>query len=362
MNYAVIMAGGTGKRLWPLSRRERPKQVLKLIQGQTLLGLCYARLKPIFDPDHILVVTNAAYVDIVRDTLPDLPPESVVAEPLVRDTAGAIGLAAAILSAKDPDATMAVVTADQTMDPASAFQSVIKDALCFVTQHPERLVTFGIKPTFAATQYGYVRCREGEAHPGCTHPVRPVEAFVEKPDRQTAQTYLESGNTFWNSGLFVWKTKTILALLNEFLPDSTEPLEQLKAGWNTPQWESTLTEWFPRLPRISIDFAVMEKAPHVSAIELDCQWADLGSFAALADVHTPDAHNNIVASTASALLDVTDSVMVTEQEGHMFAAIGVQDLIIVHSPDATLVCHKDHADKLKALLEQIEQQGDGSYL
>ncbi len=362
MNYAVIMAGGSGKRLWPLSRLKRPKQVLKLIQGKTLLGLCYDRLTPIFDPDHILVVTNAAYVDIVRDTLPDLPPENVVAEPIVRDTAGAISLAAAILSAKDPESTMAVVTADQTMEPVEAFQSVIRDALCFVDGQPERLVTFGIKPTFAATQFGYVRCAEGEAHAGCTHPIRPVEAFVEKPDRETAQSYLASGNTFWNSGLFVWKTKTILALLNQFLPDSTEPVEHLKAGWDTPQWDSTLQEWFPRLPKISIDFAVMEKAPHVSAIELDCQWADLGSFGALADVHKADADNNIVASAASALLDVTGSIVVTEQDGHMIAAIGVKDLILAHSPDATLVCHKDHADKLKALLEQIEQQGDSFYL
>lgn len=362
MDYAVIMAGGTGKRLWPLSRRQRPKQVLKLFNGKTLLGCCFERLTPIFKPNHILVLTNRAYVDIVRETLPDLPAENVIAEPMVRDTAGAIGLAAAVLSAKDPDATMAVVTADQIIDPASVFQGVIKDALRFVSDNTGHLVTFGIKPTFASTQYGYVECREGQTHTGCTHPIRPVDRFVEKPDADTAQTYIESGNYFWNSGLFVWKASTILGHLNEFLPDATEPLHQLQAGWDTPQWENVLDQWFTQLPKISIDFAVMEKARHVAAIELDCQWLDLGSFQALTDIHQPDANNNTVATSNPALLDAQNNILVTEQDGHMIAAIGVKNLIIAHSPDATLVCPLDQADKLKALLEKIESQGDEQYL
>ncbi len=362
MNYAVIMAGGTGKRLWPLSRRQRPKQVLKLVNGKTLLGGCFERLVPIFKPENILVLTNQAYVDIVRETLPNLPMENVIAEPMVRDTAGAIGLAAAVLSARDPEATMAVVTADQIIDPPATFQGVIGDALNFVNAHPENLITFGIKPTFPSTQYGYIDCRPGESQAGCKHLIRPVEAFVEKPDRATAQTYLDGGNHFWNAGLFVWKARTILDNLREFLPEATEALQRLQAAWDTPQWEASLETWFAKLPRISIDFAVMEKARQVFAIELDCQWLDLGSFNALAGIHRADASNNILATTKSALLESEDNILVTEQDGHLIAAIGVKNLIIAHSPDATLVCPLDQADKLKTLLDRIEEQGDSDFL
>jgi len=362
MHYAVIMAGGTGKRLWPLSRRQRPKQVLKLLNGKTLLGRCFERLLPIFDPEKILVLTNRAYVDIVRETVPELPAENVIAEPTVRDTAGAIGLAAAVLSARDPDASMAMITADQIIEPAATLLEVITDALRFVDSHPGNLVTFGIKPTYPSTQFGYIDCRAGTAYDGCTHLVRPVEAFVEKPDRDTAQTYLESGNHFWNSGLFVWKARTILENLREFLPDATEALQQLQQAWATPQWEASLDTWFARLPKISIDFAVMEKARTVFAFELDCQWLDLGSFSALSSIHQADANNNTVATSKSALLESQDNVLVTEQDGHMIAAIGVKNLIIAHSPDATLVCPLDQADKLKDLLEKIEEQGDSDFL
>lgn len=362
MNYAVIMAGGTGKRLWPLSRQKRPKQVLKLLDGHTLLERCFERLRPVFDVRNIIVLTNVGYVDLVREELSELPAGNVIAEPMVRDTAGAIGLAATILAKSNPGATMAVVTADQLIEPPEVLQDALRDALAFVDSHPDALVTFGIKPTFPSTQLGYVKCADVRECPSCKSPVHAVEAFKEKPDLETARRYLEGGQYSWNSGMFVWKAATILKRLETFVPETAEPLRRIAAAWDTPDQEAVLTEWFAKLPKISIDYAVMEKARDVCAIQLDCRWLDLGSFAALADIVESDDSNNIVVAGKSELLDCKNNVVVTEEQGHLIAAIGLQDVVIAHTPDATLVCHADQTERIKELLALIESRGHADFL
>jgi mannose-1-phosphate guanylyltransferase len=362
MNYAVIMAGGSGKRLWPLSRQTRPKQVLKLLDGQTLLGCCFERLGPVFDIRNILVLTNVGYADLVRENLPDLPFGNVIAEPTVRDTAGAIGLAATILAKYDPDATMAVVTADQLLEPAEVLQDALRDAFEFVGSNPEALVTFGVKPSFASTQLGYIKCAAPRECPKCKNTVYSVAAFREKPDPETAKRYLETGRHFWNSGMFVWKAKAILKKLQEFVPETIEPLRRIAAAWDTSDQEGALKEWFFKLPKISIDYAVMEKANGVYTIRLDCRWLDMGSFAALADVVESDENGNIVVAGTSELLGCKNSVIVTEDKGHLIAAIGLENLVIAHTPDATLVCHAGQTERLKELLALIESHGRGEFL
>jgi mannose-1-phosphate guanylyltransferase len=362
MEYAVVMAGGTGKRLWPLSRKKRPKQVLQLLDGQTLLRRCYDRLLPIFDPRNIIVLTSVDYADLVRENLPALPAENVIAEPAVRDTSGAIGLAAAILTKFHPDASMAVVTADQIIEPSELFQQAMKDALTFVKNNPDKLLTFGIRPTFPSTVLGYVKCGDPHKAPGCINEICAVEAFVEKPDEKTAQKYIDSGRYLWNSGMFVWKAKTILANLENFLPAATEPLARIRADWDGPNRQQTLAESFVKLPKISIDYAVMEKAKGVYCIKLDCHWLDMGSFAALADVITADDNKNIVVAGASELLDCKGSIVVTEEKGHLIAAIGLENVVVAHSRDATLVCPADQAYRLKELLELIAEHGGDKYL
>jgi len=362
MNYAVIMAGGTGKRLWPLSRKKRPKQVLKLLEGQTLLRNCFDRLVPIFDQRNILVQTNAEYVDIVRDNLPDMFSDNIIAEPAVRDTAGAIGLAATILTKYDPDAAMAVVTADQITEPVEVLQKALEDALRYVNSNPDCLVTFGIRPSFASTQLGYIKCSGPKKCPECENKIYTVEAFREKPDAKTAQEYVESGQYFWNSGMFVWKAKTILEQMARFLPESVEPLQKIKAAWEGPGQRQILQEWFLKLPKISIDYAVMEKADDVRAIELHCRWLDLGSFAALADFISSDEDNNIVVAGRSELVDCKNNIIVTEDKGHLIAAIGLEDIVVAHTPDATLICCANQTQRLKELLELIEAHGGEKYL
>ncbi len=358
MNYAVIMAGGSGKRLWPLSRQKRPKQVLKIVDGQTLLRKCYQRIQDIFEDNHVLVLTNADFVETVREDLPELPHRNIIAEPAMRDTASAIGLAATILHKQDPDATMAVLTADQLLEPTAVFQQAMKTALNFVDTNPQALLTFGIQPTFPSTQFGYIKLSR-QATPNGVH---AVEAFREKPQEAAAKEYLNDGNYAWNAGLFVWKCSTILDNLRQFLPACVEPLAKIGAGWSTQNQQQVLEEWFPKLPKISIDYAVMEKAKNVYGISLDCTWHDLGSFRALRDILAADAAGNIVVSTLCELMDSKHNILVTESQNHLIALIGVENMIVAHSPDATLVCPVDYADKLKTLLEQIQHHKREKFL
>ena len=362
MDYAVVMAGGVGKRLWPLSCEKRPKQLLKLLDGRTLLQHCFERLWPVFDRRNIIIFTNAGYTGVIRESLPEVPPNNIIAEPAVRDTASAIGLAATVLTKADADAAMAVVTADQFIEPANILQQAITDALVFINNNPDEMITFGVKPAFANTQLGYIKFAEPKEYPGCQNEIYSVEAFKEKPDEKTANEYLKTGQYFWNCGMFVWKAKTILASLAKFLPESAEPLAKIKAAWDSPNQQLILNEWFPKLPKISIDYAVMEKTEQVHAIKLDCRWIDIGSFAALADIIKADKNNNIIVAGLSELLDCKDCIIATEAKKHLIAAIGLQDIVVVHSPDATLVCHIDQSYKLKELLELIKKHTGKKFL
>jgi mannose-1-phosphate guanylyltransferase len=361
MRYAVIMAGGRGQRLWPLSRQKRPKQVLRLFDGKTLLRLCYERLEGLFEAPNILVVTNASYVDTVRQDLPEIPAGNVIGEPAVRDTSGAIGLAASILAKKDSEASMAVVTADQIISPAEPLRHALEDALSFVEDNPRQLVVFGIKPAFPSTQLGYVQLAEPAGTVNKSR-VFKVERFREKPNEQTAAEYIEAGNFMWNSGMFVWRARTILDELGRFAPETKEPLQKIADSWDTQQRQAAVDEWFVKLPKISIDYAVMERATNVSAIKLDCRWLDLGCFTALADVIRQDATKNVIIAAQNALLDCRENIVVTEDQGHLIAAIGLENTVIVHSPDATLVCPASQAHRLKELLEKMQNEGKAKYL
>jgi mannose-1-phosphate guanylyltransferase len=299
---------------------------------------------------------------VVRENLSELPFNNVIAEPAIRDTAGAIGLVSTILSKLDSDATIAVVTADQIIKPSDVLQEAIRDALTFINNNPENLITFGIQPTFASTSFGYIKCGDGHKHPDCKNKVYAVEAFREKPDEKTAKEYLEAGQYFWNSGLFVWKAGTVLGYLKKFLPEVSEPLAKIQADWDSPNQQQTLKENFVKLPKISIDYAVMEKADKVNAIKLDCQWLDMGSFAALADIISSDKNDNIVVAGQSELLDCKKSIIITEDKGHLIAAIGLENMVVAHSPDATLICHIDETQRLKELLELIKEHGGEKFL
>ncbi|MGC9454396.1 MAG: mannose-1-phosphate guanylyltransferase [Phycisphaerae bacterium] len=357
MEYAVIMAGGAGKRLWPLSRQDRPKQLLKLIHGKSLLEMAVERLQGLFDERNILIITNESYADIVADALDGIPRQQIIGEPEGRDTANAIALAAAVIAGKDPDATMAVFTADHVIRPADKLGEAVRKAFDTVKEHPDALLTFGVRPTWPHTGLGYIHCGE-KLDDG----VKNVSEFKEKPDHHTARRYVESGQHYWNSGMFVWKVATIQQMLQQFLPDTAEKLAPVtSAVADGQEYTPVLREVYPTLEKISIDFAVMEKAPRVLMVELNCEWLDVGSWPALENVCSLDGSGNVLVAENEQIMDSFRNVVVTEDD-HLLAVLGVDDCVIVHSPDATLVCNKQDAYRLKELVNALERKFGKKYL
>jgi len=357
MRYAVIMAGGSGQRLWPLSRQSRPKQIINInaFGGKSLLQLCLDRINGIFDIDHIFVITNQQYADVVRKHLPELPGENILAEPVGRNTANAIGLAATILKRKEPDAVMAVFSADHIIEPVDIFQDAVTKAMSFSDKHPEALLTLGIKPTSAHTGFGYLRRGKRTLQDG----IYPVRAFKEKPNKSTARKYIRSGDYYWNSGMFFWRADTILQQLDRFLPHNTEKLNRIGQAWGTSDMEKVLQEEFVSLENISIDFAVMERATNVYMCELDCNWLDVGSYESLAEAigKADEAENITDGKTSSTWIDSANNIVISDTHNHLIAGVHVENMIIVHTKDATLICHRDETDQLKTLLEKMAAGG-----
>ncbi len=368
MQYGVIMAGGAGTRLWPLSRGNRPKQLLPVIQGKSLLRLSYERLLGVLPPERIFVCTGAAFGTQVLENLPELPPENLLGEPSGRDTANAIGFSAAVLYARDKDAVCAVTTADHVIEPIDAFQSALRTGFEVAAEEPNSLVTFGIVPTHGHTGLGYVHRGEPLKLKSGDKSAYRVQGFKEKPDKPTADRYVESGRYYWNSGMFVWRCDTVLTELSIHLPLSHRGLSRIAEAWKTPRRESLLQEVYPTLPKISIDYAVMEPASEhkgkaqVAVVEMPVQWLDVGSWPALAETLRIDEHSNAIECGACAFIDSDDNVIVSDDPDHLVSTIGVNDLIIVHTKDATLVCPKHESQRVKELVARVKERFGNKYL
>lgn len=358
--YAVIMAGGPGTRLWPMSRRARPKQLLPFGPGgKSLLRTSVERLEGLFAHDDIYVIAGQGQLAAIRNELPELPAENLIGEPCPRDTANAIGLACAILARKDPNATIGVFTADHIIEPRDLFQTAVDAAMQQIEARSEYLGTFGIKPSWADPGLGYVH--RGEKLADGPVPAFDVKAFKEKPDTATAEAYLESGEYYWNSGMFVWKAETIVSQLKTFLPKNTAELEALAEHFGTSDFPSLASETYSRLEKISIDFAVMEKAKKVLVVELTCNWADVGNWSELKNVTGTDENGNATLAQMLLTIDCCDDILISSDKDHLLAVIGAKNLIVVHTPDATLICDKAQAQKIKELVARIEQEFAGKY-
>lgn len=345
MRHAVIMAGGSGTRLWPLSRRLRPKQLMRLFDGASLLQLSRRRLENLFPRENIWVIASAQYLDQIAAELPDLPRENIIGEPVGRDTLNAIGLAAFLLRQRDPDGTMAVFTADHLISPQDSFAAAIDAGLKAAETYAEHLVTFGIKPDSPHTGYGYV-------HRG--QPVAPgtyrVREFKEKPLREIAEHYLKSGEYYWNSGMFAWRIETILRELSKHMADNHRLLGESAADWTRIAGTEEALKRFESLQKISIDYGVMEKAENVMVVEMNCAWKDLGSWEAVASTRPHDRLNNIIAAPCALPVGGKSNILVSEDE-HLIVTLGLSDVVVIHSPDATLVCHRDYLQHIRDLTE-----------
>ena len=351
MRYVVIMAGGSGTRLWPLSRQGTPKQLLPLMDGRSLLRLAFERSLASVPAEQVVVVTGAAYADQVAAQLPELPAENILGEPVGRDSLNAVAWAAAVLARRDPEAVIAQVTADHVIEPVAEFVATLGQAFALAEADPAALVTLGVVPTSPHTGYGYLHRGESlEGHPGAY----AVLEFAEKPPREVAEAYLASGEYWWNAGMFVWRAATVLEQLRLLLPANHEGVTTLAAE------PERLDEIFPTLFKTSVDYAIMEPvshgqgSAHVVAVGLAVEWKDVGGYASLAEV-LPQGDGNAISGTVVAL-DSSGNVVVNADPSGLIGLIGVSDLVVVRTQTATLVVPLDQAERVKELVAEVTAQ------
>lgn len=340
MNWLVIMAGGVGERFWPASRRKLPKQLLPIVGRQTMIQQTVARLQGIVPPSRIMVITNAEQAPQVRRQLPRV--KHIIAEPVGRNTAPCIALAAAIIGEHDPDAVMTVVPADSWIGDVDKYRRVVRDSLALAKAN-NILVTIGIKPTSPHTGYGYIHVGAdfGSRGSGTGTQFWKARRFVEKPDRAKAEQFLGSGEYRWNAGMFVWSLRAIGDAFRKFQP----------AMWTDPR---SLRHLYPKLEKISVDYAILEKADNVVVANGDFAWDDVGDWPAVARHVTADASGNAVRGEFVGV-DTSNCVVVSDK-GHLIGAVGVSDLVIVHTAGATLVCQKRDAQKVRELVKRLAAQ------
>ena len=365
MLHAVIMAGGSGTRFWPESRGLQPKQLLKLVGQRTMIQSTVDRLKSLIPPERILIVTGAQLVDDIWNQLPQLPPGALIGEPCRRDTAPCIGLAALEIVRKDPQGIMAVMPSDHVISPDAAFQEAIALAAKLVEQSPERIVTFGIRPTYPAESFGYIE--RGAAltggppqAAGGAVAVYQVSQFREKPKAEIARGYLAAGTFYWNSGIFVWKAATILQALEQRQPEMVAHLKIIAAAVDRSDYAEVFAREFAAIQGVSIDYAVMEHARDVLVIEAPFAWDDVGSWQSIARLQGTDAEGNTISARHLGLR--TNGTIVRGSEDHLIVTLGISDCIVVHTPDATLVANKHDEESIRELVKLIAERGWQKYL
>ncbi|MFO0960488.1 MAG: mannose-1-phosphate guanylyltransferase [Isosphaeraceae bacterium] len=354
MLHAIIMAGGSGTRFWPKSRRTAPKQLLRLFGDLSMLQQTAARIAPMVPPARLHVITGADQAAAVRAQLPDVPAANVVAEPCPRDTGPCVGLAAAIVAKADPAGTMIVMPADHVIRPDAVFQRTVAAAVEQIDADPTAFVTFGIKPTRPETGYGYIERGEELGRP---HGIllNRVVRFREKPDLATAEEFLATGNFSWNSGIFLWRARAVLDALRKYRPGVAEGIDEIARDLGTPKEAETIARVFPTLEKVPIDKAVMEQYPNVRVLEVTYDWSDVGDWRSLAELLDRDASGNT--AQGPALLVESKGTVVINDDGRLIAALGVEDLVIVQSGGATLVARRGELDRLKGLVEGLGKAG-----
>ncbi len=348
--FAVVMAGGSGTRFWPASRRARPKQFLPVWGGRPMLTATCARLAGLVPWERVLIVTAESQVALVRAALPELPRENVLAEPAARNTAPAVAFAAEEIARRASEAVQVVLPADHVIRPAEAFQRTLR-AAAEEAQASQTLVIFGVRPDHPATGYGYI---EAGAVLGTRDsiPVHAVAAFVEKPTRARAEQFLAGGRHLWNSGMFVWSTRAIRAALELHVPAIPAALARVRAG-------EALERVYPTLPSVAIDVAVLEQAPNVRMLPIDYSWSDVGSWSALPELHHRDRDGNWPVLSGGAQLVAEDArgCLAYAEGDEVIALVGVHDLVVVRAGNATLVCPLERAQDVKRIVERLASEG-----
>ncbi len=353
--FAVIMAGGGGTRLWPLSRQSQPKQMLSLGQERSLFQIAVDRLEGLFTPDRILVVTVEQQASALQNQSPEIPAGNFLLETMPRGTASVVGYAASVLSKRNPDAVMAVLTADHIIGNLKLFHQLLESA--YDVAGDQHLVTLGVTPTYPATGYGYIR--RGDviaAYQGID--AFEVLEFTEKPEQQEAEKMHKSGEYAWNSGMFIWRTDAILKEISRQMPALSAQLREIQSAWDTPEQEKTIREIWPEIKPQTVDFGIMEHAQKVAVIPAaGLEWNDVGSWEALFDLLPADADGNIIQDVTHFGLDTKRSIIFGTGQSRTVVTIGARDLIVVDTGDILLICSRDQAQQVRQVVKELKDQG-----
>lgn len=361
MRIAVIMAGGAGERFWPVSRQNRPKQLLRLDAYATMLEASVRRIQPLIGLEHIYIVTNAKLKKTILQEVPDLLPDNILCEPMGRSTAPCLAFAAAVASKRYGNPTMAVLTADHVIRDSQTFQRNVEAALRFAEEQ-DALVTFGIPPRTPATGFGYIEVdKEIQSTPDGT--IYQVKRFREKPDLETAKKFLESGSFLWNSGMFFWKTAVFRQAVDTFLPAMSAGIQAIADAWDTSTAHTVLGGVFEKFPTISVDYGIMEKASCVFVVRAEFDWNDIGAWDALGKIHAADAMGNIVVGQCISV-DTHGSILYSppDADAPLIVSLGANNLVIVATKDAVLVCPKEQAQHVKDIVGLLRTKGLDKYL
>ena len=358
MLYAVIMAGGSGTRFWPWSRKKAPKQLLKITGQETMIKQTVDRIIGEIPPENIYVVTTSTLAESIEQELSQIPAKNIISEPFGRNTAACIGLAATIISKRDSNAIMAVMTADHIIEPPDLFLKALKCAEELATEK-NTLITFGIKPTEPSVNYGYIQRKEDVINRQ-DFLVYDVKCFTEKPDRITAENFLKSGVYYWNSGIFVWSVNTILENIKALMPDLYQGLERIGKSLETPDEPGVIYHEYERFDNISIDYGIMEKASNVKIIAADFAWDDVGSWLAVERLNKSDENDNTILGKHCGF-NTQGNIIIGDNE-RLITTINVSDMIIVNTKDVTMVCNKNSAEDIKKLTELLKEKGYSGYL
>jgi mannose-1-phosphate guanylyltransferase len=358
--YAVIMAGGGGTRLWPISRKDSPKQLLPLLGQETLFQSTVRRLENLFPPERILVVTVEEQAEQMRVQIPSIPADNYLIEPEPRGTASVVGLAASILKKRDPGAMMAILTADHFIRNRDLFRYLIRTA--FDVAAKDYLVTLGITPTFPSTGYGYIE--QGQPLDGeYKYPVYAVKRFKEKPDQETAEQLLRAGDHSWNSGMFVWKVDTILAEINRQMPELSEAVLAIADAWDTNNRADVVSERWMNLKSQTIDYGIMEMAERVAVLPAGgLGWSDVGSWDSLFEVLFPDFNGNVQVNAQNLLLDTHNTLIYGKSDERLIVTIGLDDFVVVDAGDVLMICKTDQSQKVRDVVEHLKKHKQEKYL